>query len=271
MRAKRIGFFVTLALFAFTGTTMLQGASERPTDRMIPAVDNLDSGKSSTTGRRMTLEQSFNTYLYEKVLCRRIAEMVSQNAALSKALSDEERNPETSEDAIRAVLLNGLLSETPEIRYLRDHQDYIELAFFFHPIAGATQLNKNSALQCLLTEKRILELEAFGPSAQAWEARRDLLNAIRDGLSMPWSGGPTELPFFELSNIFERAKRIFAGREDIAALTAWVSETEVAFNQMAEGIDYVVYTELSNEERLALKAEHRETLRTWIATLRRGL
>ncbi len=88
---------------------------------------------------------------------------------------------------------------------------------------------------------------------------------------MPWYEGPTELPFFELSKMFERTKRFFSGRDNMANLSGWVAETESIFKQSAEGVDYTAYTHLTNEEQLTLKAEHHETLRTWIATLRRGL
>ena len=89
---------------------------------------------------------------------------------------------------------------------------------------------------------------------------------------MPWYEGPTGLPFFELSNMFDRAKTIFIRHEDIENLTKWVSETEAILHQLAESLDPAEYNDnWTKEKQLEWKAEQRETLRTWIATLRRGL
>jgi hypothetical protein len=271
MKAKATRFFLAVVLFASTGAPLLAEASEWPADRMMPSAHNMLAAPSSTTDGSMTLERIFGAYLYEKTLCSRLAEIVSQHATLPKELDAELRKPNASDEKILSVLLDGALRNEPEIQYVRNHLDYFELPIFFHPISGATQITPNFPLQCLLTEKRILELEALGPSVQAWQARRDLLNDIRDGVSMPWYEGPTELPFFELSNMFDRAKRFFADRDNMANLSEWIAETESFFKQSAEGVDYTAYTHLTKEEQLTLKAEHNETLHTWIATLRRGL
>ena len=272
MKARAIRFFLALVLVASTGATLLAEASERPADRMMPSAHNMLAAPSSTIDGSMTLERIFGAYLYEKTLCSRLAEIVSQHATLPKELDAELWKPNTSDEKILSVLLDGALRNEPEIQYVRNHLDYFELPIFFHPISGATQITPNFPLQCLLTEKRILELEALGPSVQAWQARRDLLNDIRDGVSMPWYEGPTGLPFFELSDMFDRAKTIFIRHEDIANLTKWLSETEAIFHQLAESLDPAEYNNnWTKEKQLEWKAEQRETLRTWIATLRRGL
>jgi hypothetical protein len=271
MRAKRIGFFVVLVLLPFVGMTILARASEPRVDQGVPSIGTASPAQGTRMDGERTLEQIFSAYLYEKTLCPRLAEIVSQHATLPKELHAELWKPNASDEKILSVLLDGALRNEPEIQYVRNHLDYFELPIFFHPISGATQITPNFPLQCLLTEKRILELEALGPSVQAWQARRDLLNDIRDGVSMPWYEGPTELPFFELSNMFDRAKRFFADRDNMANLSEWIAETESIFKQSAEGVDYTAYTHLTKEEQLTLKAEHHETLRTWIATLRRGL
>lgn len=272
MRAKRIRSFVVLVLLSFVGMTILARASEPRVDQGVPSIGTASPAQGTRMDGERTLEQIFSAYLYEKTLCPRLAEIVSQHATLPKELDAELWKPNASDEKILSVLLDGALRNEPEIQYVRNHLDYFELPIFFHPISGATQITPNFPLQCLLTEKRILELEALGPSVQAWQARRDLLNDIRDDLSMPWHEGPTHLPFSTLSIMFDRAKTIFTRREDIANLAQWVSETEAIFHQLAESLDPAEYNDnWTKEKQLEWKAEQRETLRTWIATLRRGL
>jgi hypothetical protein len=275
MRVKRIRPFVVLVLLPFVGMTILARASEPRVDQGAPSIGTASPAQGTRVDGERTLEQIFSAYLYEKTLCPRLAEIVSQHATLPKELDAEFWKPSSSDKTllnVLHVLLDGALRDEPEIQYVRSHLDYFELLIFYHPISGATLITPSFPLLCLLTEKRILELEAFGPSAQAWEARRDLLNDIRDDLSMPWHEGPTHLPFSTLSIMFDRAKTIFIRPEDVANLAQWVSETEAIFHQLTESLDPAGYNaNWSKEEQLEWKAEQRETLRTWIATLLRGL
>lgn len=271
MKARRLRPFFALILMPVLVMTLLSVALTLHAEQGPPSASVAPPVLGTTVDGGPTVEQIFSIYSYEKTLCQRLAALVSQHAALPNALEAELWKPNASDEKILGVLLDGALRDEPEIRYVRNHLDYFELPIFFHPISGATQISPGFPLQCLLTEKRILELEAFGPSAQAWAARRDLLNDIRDGLSMPWYEGPTELPFFVLSNMLERVKRLFVGREDIANIAEWVTETEALFDQLSEFVNYTEYSHLTKDEQLELKAEHRETLSIWIATLRRGL
>lgn len=267
MKAQRTRFFFALVLFVSVGTIKSTDAA----DQMMPSAGIMLSASSSTVDGSMTLERIFNAYLYEKTLCPSLAEIVSRHAALPKELDAEFRKTNTSEDKILSVLLNGTLRDEPEVQYVRNHRDYFEFLIFYHPISGATQVTPSFPLLCLLTEKRILELEAFGPSAQAWEARRDLLNEIRRDLSMPWHEGPTHLPFDTLSIMFDHVKTIFTRSEDIRNLTEWIAETEAFFHQSAENMDPAWYNDWPKEQQLEWKAKQHETLRSWITILRRGL
>jgi hypothetical protein len=161
------------------------------------------------------------------------------------------------------LLLDGPLAKTEEVQYLRSHRAYFELDQAFHGGPGYVYLAKTVAIYCVPTEKRVKELESFGPSATAWEARRNTLNDMRGDLAMPWTEA-YGLPFSRLQQMFDAAKKLYSRPEDRVLLSEWVSETEALFFKMAEKEAKDGYAGLTRTQQL-------EMLHTWIAGLREGL
>jgi hypothetical protein len=236
-------------------------ADARPAITSEATPSSTEPGSADSTPKpALSLSETYKAYLFERTLCKRIANLVGEHEGLQKIIQDSLYNEHGN--TFRDLLLDGPLKDKEEILYLKTHREYFDVDIAFHGGPGFVYLA--GAVYCVQRDKRMKELETWGPSEMAWTARLDMLNANRDALSMPWNETSYGVPFDILDDMFTTAKKIYVRPEDRPLLIKWLRETEVYL--LAKGEKYA-----ADGSAGLTRTQQLEMLREWISRLRKNL
>lgn len=160
------------------------------------------------------------------------------------------------------IILNGPLSEDPDVRYLVTHSTYFEIDIDYHYQPPGVVGIAETDIYCAPTIKRLHELEYLGRSDLAWRAREKWLDYALKHLNWPWD----EMASYDgnFFNEFEHVKKVYNSEEDKKRLQQWIDKAEKFFFQSAESQDI-------EGSAGKTKKEHLETLRQWVENMRKGL
>ena len=147
---------------------------------------------------------------------------------------------------------------------MKAHREYFDVNQAFHGGPGYVYLVKDVPIYCTQTDRRMKELESWGPSAMSWKARLDYLNAYRGVLMMPWFDAFYGVPFDTLDNLFRDTKKIYNRQEYRPLLESWVADTEKYL--LSQGAKYA-----TDGGGGLTRVQQLEMLREWISRLRKDL
>lgn len=252
-----LGICVLIILYFSTSSIFLVTENKPKQPFQNPSIPPVNYASKT-----IPLSEAYQAYLFERTFCNQIADLVRNHDQLTQLLFD--RLYTEKRDDFLDLLFDGLLKNRDEIRYLKTHLEYFELGEAFHGGPGYVYLTDKVAVYCVQSDKRIKELESWGPSKMAWAARQDLLNANLMALGMPWSDAEYGVSFEELEKLFLEAKNIYVRDEDKRLLVNWLAETEKYLLNAGEKNAADGYGGLTRAQQI-------EKLHEWLIRLRKGL
>lgn len=198
----------------------------------------------------------------ESVLCGKIEKLVREKCLMQK-LEKDFYDPIIGGEKALIMLLNGPLRDNPDVQYLVTHPAYFIIDVDFHNTHPGSVYISKTGLCCAQTTKRLNDLESLGKSDLAWRVREKWLDLYFAIIDMPWdemASVSAEHFFIE----FEKVKQLYNSEEDKKNLQRWVDNAEKILFQKAEKGNIEGYAGKT-------KAQHLETLRQWVAQMRKGL
>jgi len=201
----------------------------------------------------------YSSFIYEKTVCQTLVKTLAEDpdfVAQIEKLGYRERN-------IVAMLPKSKIAQTEIVRYVITHPDYFTVDCDYHGGPGMTYV-EGSTIYCAQTDKRLKELEAFGPSKKAWTVREQDLDLSVDNLlayDMPGAEeGPIGYNVGTLMAEFDFAKKLYS-KQFKEPMKKWVQKSAT---RLRENVD-------NTNEALDIKKQHTIEIEKWISELNQGL
>jgi hypothetical protein len=209
------------------------------------------------------INSTYDSFRYEQTVCRNFVSIIAADKEFIKTFGGLDYRETESGKRVFRMLSKSKVAKNKVIQYLLKNSEYFGIDVDFHGGPGMTYV-QDSAIFCMQTDKRLKEIENYGPSEKAWKVREYHLNLDLENLlqiGMPWSeGGGVWYDFNTLREKVKTSKKIYTNQMK-DPLRKWVQKAsrqlrEKSFDPAAESPP--------------TKQQRRE-VEKWIAELNRGL